>query len=212
MQNKLVVFDMDGTLIDSMSVWKNEGLKLLQNYNITNYDMIMKKFEIMSASQIAKYLTENKVVPASYDELTKLWCSKMLDRYQKDIKLKPYVIEVLEKYKSEGYTICIATGTPKDLAIEVLTRLKVKKYFKEIFDEGVIGMHKAEYNFFAKVIEKMGFKPENTIVIEDAIFAVKSAHSIGAYTIAVYDEVSKDLEEEISNFADQYIHSFKELL
>ncbi len=209
---KLVIFDMDGTILDSMKVWKEEGIKLLSQSHVPGVDIVIKKFNLMSAYEVAKYVAEKGETVASKDDLINKWRSNMLERYLSDIETKPHVKEMLQMYRNKGYRLVLASGTPQHIARAALTRLDLIDYFAAVYDEIIIDKSKKNPEFFSQIMEQEGYSPEQTIVIDDAVFAIKAAHNSGAYTIAIYDDLSKDLKEEIMAYADQYIYDYSELL
>ena len=209
---KLYIFDMDGTLVDSMPVWRDEGIKVLQNAKVKDYMHVIENFNHMSAFEVAQYVAANGQSHESGAELIAQWRAQMFVRYTTDIQLKPNVKTCLEKIKQSGNRILLASGTPKRLSTKVLSRLGLSEYFENYYDEEIIGMSKKEPDFFRELLKREHCEPKDAIVIDDAIYAIKAAKSAGCHTIAVYDETSACFVNELKQTAERFVYDFKELL
>lgn len=209
---KYAIFDMDGTLIDSMPAWEKLGEDYLNQKGIKVPENLNEIINAMSMTESANYFRREFGIKASVKKIISDINKLIEDKYRYEIPLKPYVKEYLSSLKSHGVTMCIATATPLELAEAALKRLNVLQYFSYIVccDEAGAGKTKPDVYYLA--IEKMGAKVEDTIVYEDADYAMKTAKKAGFYTIGVYDEAAGRSKEEMKLFCDRYIESFKYLL
>jgi len=210
--NKLYVFDMDGTLVDSMPIWKEEGIVTLKEAGVSNYLEVIENFNHMTAFEVAGFVAAHHESPESGAKIIAAWRAKMLTRYLTDIPLKSGAKEYLEKLYKNGDRIVLASGTPKRLSTQVLTRLGIRSYFSELYDEEVLNLPKKDPQFFAQIAKLEGYKPSDVTLLDDAIYAIKAAKEVGYHTIGVYDVISDCYKQELSEVAERYIMSFKELI
>ncbi|MFL0249017.1 HAD family hydrolase [Clostridium neuense] len=209
---RYAIFDMDGTLIDSMSAWEKLGEDYLNQNGIKVPKNLNEIINAMSMTESANYFKREFGIKASVEKIISDINKLIEDKYRYQIQLKPYVKEYLSSLKSDGVTMCIATATPLELSEAALKRLNVLQYFSCIVCCDEVGVGKTKPDVYYLAIKKMGAKVEDTIVYEDADYAMKTAKMAGFYTIGVYDEASGKTKEEMKLFCDRYIDSFEDLL
>ena len=207
---KHIIFDMDGTLIDSMWYWHESGRLAIQDF-MGEDAKTLGMLEQMSAREIMQYITRNMSVE-DQQRLSKNWNGIMLDFYRNNVELKEDVKEVLEELKQRGYHMCIATATPKVMSLEVLNKLGITDYFDFIVDEAEVGIGKTHPDIYLACANKWQIKPQDCMVAEDNVRFAKVAKDAGFYCVGVYDKMSEAYEDELKALADRYIYSFKELL
>jgi beta-phosphoglucomutase-like phosphatase (HAD superfamily) len=210
---KTILFDMDGTLVDSMTFWYDTGIEIFNELKIVGYEPYMEHFYRRPASQVLEDLNKDKLLNG-YDPkaIMDMWRDKMIENFKTKIKLKDHVIELLNKYQRMGYDMFIVTGTLKPIAEMVLTRLGIRHYFKEVYDQSTFNSHKIHVEFYTKVLEKLGLSKFDTMIFEDAIFGIESGKASGAFTIGVYDHVSRGIVYILAEMADQFVLNFRELI
>lgn len=210
---KTVIFDMDGTLLDSMPFWYDTGIEVLSHFKISNYQEIMDNFYLEPASKVVADLGKaNKLNGHDSATIMNVWREKMTENFKTKIKLKDHVEELLKKYQRLGYQLIVITGTQKPIAEMALTRLGIRDYFSQVYDQSAFNSHKSELEFYSIVIKQLGLEKHDTIIFEDAIFAIKSGKHSGAFTIGVYDHVSRHIVYELAEIADQFVMNFKEII
>ncbi|NLJ57991.1 MAG: HAD-IA family hydrolase [Tissierellia bacterium] len=209
---KYSIFDLDGTLLDSMSAWRNLGRDYLLSKDINPPENLNKILASMSMAESAEYFKQafnfnisSKVIIAEVNEL-------ITYKYRNDFVLKPFVKEYLQKLKDENVKMSIATATSLKLAKMALERNDIIDYFQFVLSCDEIGVGKNKPDIFFMAANKLGGNPESIAVYEDADFALITAKEAGFFTIGVYDESFKDKREDIESISNIYIESFKELL
>ena len=131
--------------------------------------------------------------------------SLIRDKYYNELQLKPGVKKyVLSEYE-KGSNMCILTTSDRELAIAAMERTGIGLCFKEIFTAETLGLSKRGPEIFLKTCELMGFEPSNTVVYEDALYAVKAAKAAGCHVVAVYDHMNRNDWDEIKKLADEVI-------
>lgn len=205
---RYAIFDMDGTLIDSMPAWERLGEDYLRQNGIKVPENLNEIINAMSLTESADYFRREFGIKASVKNIICDINKLIEDKYRYEIPLKPQVNEYLSSLKEEGVTMCIATATPLELAEAALKRLKVLQYFSCIVCCDEVGVGKSKPDVYYLAIKKLGAKVEDTMVYEDADYAIETAKEAGFYTIGVYDEAVGRTKEEMKLLCDKYIESF----
>lgn len=202
MNKRYAIFDMDGTLIDSMGYWKNLGREYLALHGITeNLDEIMERIKPMTMTESAE-LFRTEFHLAGTKECIASEMNQMMDaHYRKDIPLKDGVETYIKKLHELGVKMCVASATDAGLMQACLERLGIKKYFSFLLscEEVGVGKRKPDVYFEARkrLSEKEVILPEDVAVYEDADYAIHTALDAGFYTIAVFDESNKEKWEQL---------------
>lgn len=202
---KAAIFDMDGTLLDSMNVWKGLGDEYLRSLGIKAPKNLADTIRSMSFLQTAQYFKKEFGVAVSEQEMIDIWNQTAMDRYKQTAKKKAHVTKYLEQYENLGMKMCVATATDKNIAETVLKKLGLDGYFEFILTEQEVGIGKHEPDIFIEAANRLGVKVEECIVFEDAYHAIKSAKQAGFNVYAIEDEESKKHKEEILKICDKYI-------
>lgn len=209
---KSIIFDLDGTLIDSMPVWRNTGRNFLLNHDFTVPENLLSILKTQTIRQTAEYFRTDLGVPHSVDEIVNEVVAFVEDAYRNTIPLKPYVREFLDQEFAKGTKMCILTASEASYITPALERLDLNKYFEFILTCTETGHYKTEPNVYRIAMEKLGGDIENTIVFEDALYAIKGAKKGGFTVYAIADSTAQTDNETIRLMADQYIESYQDLL
>ena len=209
---KAVIFDMDGTLIDSTSLWheidinffKKRGMELPKDY--------AQKIVHLGLKGAAKFTKKEYGLKESEQEIMDEWHQMSLDMYRNDVKLKQGAIELLTFFKKKNIPMAIATANDDELYMPCIERLGIGSYFSYIADVNNIKEGKHSARIYEYLAEKMGVNKENTLVIEDMPTCIKTAYSSGFITVAMDDNASKVFEDEKRSNSDLFVHNFNELL
>ena len=203
---------MDGTITDSMVVWKNLGKNYLMEKGIKVPENLNATISAMSMTQSANYFRKEFGITDCIEQIISDVNQLIEDMYRFEIQLKPYVKEYLTKLQRDGVIMCVATATPVRLAEDALKRLGVLQYFSFVVCCDEVGIGKSEPNIYYLALEKMESDIEDTMVYEDADYAMNTAKVAGFYTIGVYDKFADKPKEEMKLLCDRYIDSFACLL
>ncbi len=209
---KYKIFDLDGTLLDSMAAWRNLGKDYLLQKGINPPDNLNEIIAAMSMIESAAYFQKAFKIDLSAEEIIKEIKMLIENKYKYEFKLKPYVKEYLQKLKDENSVMCIVTATPLKLAKAALERNEIKKYFSFVISCDEVGLGKNKPDIFLLAANRLNAEPFEIAVYEDADFALITAKEAGFYTIGVYDDYFKNERKDIELIGDIYIESFKELL
>lgn len=211
MNKKAIVFDMDGTLLDSMTHWYDTGRIAIEPYFYKESKEEQEKILKMDAKRRVWYLVD-KMDKSTKEKFMKTWDDLIYERYLTVVEIKEHVVEYLEMCRSKNIKMAIATATKKHIAIEALKRLDLLKYFEFVSDESDVGLSKWHPDIYINAAKKLGFKITETAVFEDNANFAKVAKNAGFFTVGVYDVMSKNKKEEMISFCDIYIEDYNQLI
>jgi HAD superfamily hydrolase (TIGR01509 family) len=207
-----IIFDLDGTLIDSMSAWENIGSSFLKKHGIDPREDLNKVIKTMSFAESARYFIAVYGVKMTEEQVGDEINGMIRENYQKHIRLKPFVKETLDQYLNQGIKMAILTATHKSLTELVLSRYGLLSHFEFILTSGMVGLPKSQPEIYHQAAKQLALPKQQIAIFEDALYCIQAARASGCYLVGVYDESSKNDWDEIKNSSDCTIMSFKELL
>ncbi len=210
MSIKGCIFDFDGTLFDSMSIWETAGTDYLTSLGYTAEKDLSKKLKAMSLAQSAEYLKEAYSLPMSVEEIMDGVNKTVEEFYFHRAMPKDNVVNILTYLKAKRIKMCIATATDRYQVEAALKRCDMLHYFDAIFTCTEVGHGKDEPHIFELACEYLGTDKSETAVFEDAYHAAKTAKDAGFCVVGVYDQYEKRTAE-LKVFADVYVNSFYEI-
>ena len=208
---KAAIFDMDGTLIDSMWVWGKIDMEYLTNRGISLPSDLREKIEHLGFLDVAKYFKERFQLPHTIDEITAEWSKMAYTEYEKNVKLKPGAADFLKMLKDKGIKIGLATSNSMELLEVVLKKNNIYDYFDNITTTDEVSRGKDFPDVYLLCAKRLGIEPSDCVVFEDILPAVRGAKAAGMKVVAVYDEYSAPQRDEILNLADSFIEHYDEL-
>lgn len=208
---KGVIFDVDGTLFDSMGAWHDSGYNVLKSLGIDADKRIGDIFFSMTMDEVVDYIKENFSVNESRDFLKNGIHNQVEYAYRNEIELKPGVMRILDWVKDSKIPATIATSTDRFLIEIGLARLGIEDYFDEIYTATEVGKGKNYPDIFQLAMDKMGTKPEETWLFEDGLYSMITAKAYGMPVVGVYDKVSHDDQDAIKQVADIYLEDLRDL-
>ncbi len=208
---KYHIFDLDGTLVDSIPVWSGTMLRILQEEKINYPDDIIKTIMPLGYRGTAEYFLKLGVKAPSVESLVERMYSYAYDGYLNTIPLKKGVKSYLQRLKSEGKQLFVLTASPHLVKNACLKRNGVFELFSELWSTDDFSFHKADARIYEEVCKKLQCEPKDVCFYDDSLTNLKTAKEIGIYTVGVYDVSSDESQEEIKETADDYCRSFEEL-
>ena len=204
---KGAIFDLDGTLIDSMFIWDTVGNDYLKSLGLEPKENLSKVFNTFTLLQAAEYYRNHYDIELSAREIMDGINKMISEMYQEKVELKPGVKDFLRRLQSLGVKMCVATVTDRAIADAVLKRLHVREYFSEIFTCEEVGFNKESPEIYRRAQNFLGTEKAETVVFEDAFHALKTAKDDGFPVAAVYD-VHEPKQKEMKEISDYYITDF----
>jgi len=210
MNIKGVIFDMDGTLLDSMPVWDELGHKYLQSVGCTPAEDLRERLRPLGLAETAQLFKEEYQLPYSVDQIMDQLNKLIEDYYFHSIPLKPGAAELLERLSQKGVKMALATATDRYLVEAALQRLGILHYFTCILTCGEVGCGKDQPLIYTRAMEMLQTRPEETIIFEDALHAARTAKNAGYTVVGVYDPSAARHEEALRAITDYFIYSFED--
>jgi len=206
---KAAIFDLDGTLIDSMGVWEKIDIDFLAKRGLPVPETYMNEICARSFREAAEYTIDLFHLEESAGDLIREWNDMAIYEYSHNIKLKPYAKEYLMLLKSCGIKLGIATSLPAVLYEPVLSNNGVRTLFDAICSTDEVERGKEFPDIFLYAAKKLKTKPEKCVVFEDLPQAIRSAKLAGMFVYGVYDASSKEHWDEIKRVADGVLYDFR---
>lgn len=207
---KGAIFDMDGTLIDSMPLWEDCGRVFLSARGITARDDLGETLKSLSMEQTADYLRDAYGISETTSEIIEMINGMVTDAYQRTIPLKRDIAAFLERLRQADVRMCVATATDRPLAEAALGRLGLLPFFERIFTCSEVGAGKDRPDIFEQACAALGTPRGETVVFEDALYAIETARRAGFRVVAIADDASAGDEARIAALSEQYIHNYEE--
>lgn len=212
---KGAIFDMDGTLIDSLMlwdiVWDKFGEKYLQNGKFRPSQEDDKAVRTMTLKDAMDHVHSVYGIGNSGEELLETANEIIIQFYSNEVEAKTGAAEFLEHCYTNGIKMCIASATDIRLIKIAVEHCRLGKYFPNILSCTEIGKGKDEPDIYLKAIACLGTEKEETCVFEDSHIAIQTANKIGVKTVGIYDKYNYG-QEEMQKIADEYIAEGETLL
>lgn len=209
------IFDMDGTLVDSLMLWDvlwtTFGDKYLNDKSFAPSLEDNKKVRTLTLKDAMLLIYNNYKLGESGEELLALANTIINDFYANSVKLKSGVREFLEYCKNKGVKMCIASATAPELIDVAMKHCDIEKYFLKVFSCGTIGKGKDEPDVFLQAAEFLGAEIKETWMFEDSLVAIETATKIGMPTVGIYDRYNFG-QDRIKKIATEYIAEGETLL
>lgn len=210
MKLKGAIFDVDGTLFDSMGMWATAASRYLKSQGITPPEGIDSKFITLSLAEGSKLIKNEFLPQLTWEQIAQGINDLIEDFYFNLHETKPGVPELLKALSDAGVSMCIATATDKYLVRKALDNCGILKYFGEIFTCPDLGVGKDTPHIYRTALDFLGTERENTLIFEDSYFATKTAFNDGFMIAAVEDKWAMKHKDEIKAISKYYITSYDE--
>jgi len=215
---KGAIFDMDGTLIDSLMLWNiiwgKFSIYFCGGENFSPSEADDKAVRTMTLKDAMYFIQSKYGIGKNGDELLDTANKIMIDFYSNEVKLKNGVAELLEYCKNCGVKMCIASASAMDLIQIAARHCNIEQYFTDILSCADIGKGKDKPDIYIKAMQLLGTTPDETCIFEDSHVAICTADKLGIKTVGIYDKYNYD-QEKISKTATVYIaegESFNKLI
>lgn len=205
------IFDMDGTLLDSLDAWHNIGNRYLETLGIQGDPDLDRRMAHMALNDGAQYINERFQLHKTNAEIIEGVRKIINHKYEYDIQLKVGVKEFLQKCQDQNYQMCVLTASDSALAKKAFQRLGILQYFQDVYACHELALTKQNPQSYIEVAKKMNLKPQECIIVEDALYALTTAKKAGFYIKAIYDQENEKDWLEITKIADEAYQSFHDM-
>ena len=204
---KGAIFDLDGTLIDSMFIWDTIGQDYLKSFGIEPKENLAEVFKTFTLEQAAEYYRNHYNIKLSVKEIVEGINDMVAEIYRTKVVLKPGISDFLKRLQTAGVKMCVATVTDRPIVEDVLKRLKIYEYFSEIFTCAEVACNKETPEIYRQALKHLETEKTETMVFEDVLHALKTAKGDGFKVAAVYDS-HEPMQKEMKEISDYYITDF----
>lgn len=204
------IFDVDGTLLDSMPVWETLGENYLLSRGIKPHEDLKEKFKDMSLYEAACYYKTEYGIKDDTSTIMDGINGMLADFYKYEALPKAGTTDFLLELENRGVKMCVATATDSALVKSALKRSDMLRFFCKIFTCTEVGHGKDEPDIFNAALDFLCTPKNRTWVFEDALYAVNTAKSAGFNVVGIYDRF-EEKGREVRGKSDIYIYSFKEM-
>ena len=206
MDKPFAIFDMDGTLVDSMVYWKHLATEFLESKGVQNISpTVLEQIKPMTMTESAALFIREYGLSGTAESVAAEMNAMMDEHYRNDIPLKSGVSAYLQAMKSRGVVMCVASATAEELMDACLTRLGVAPYFSFLLSCETVGVGKNRPDVYWEAAKRLGAQPAEIAVYEDALYAANTAKQAGFYTVAVRDDSNQTHWETLTALADKVI-------
>ena len=211
-EKKRAIFDMDGTLIDSMWMWKDIDIEYLNRFGIELPPDLQHKIEGMSLPETAVYFQKRFGIRDSVEKMESDWNQMAMEFYQTRVELKKGARELLDAMKARGMKLGIATSNSLPLTRAALCANGVENMFDTVRSAAEVAHGKPSPDIYLSVAQEWEMRAEDLIVFEDIPMGALAGKRAGMEVVAVEDPWAASRREELKTIADYYIHDFTELI
>ena len=204
-QIEAVIFDLDGTLVDSMGLWKEIDVTFLGERGIAYEDGLQEKIEGMSFTETAVFCKEHYRLSESVEELKEIWNRMAMEKYRFEVLPKPGALEFLEDLKGQGMKMGIATSNSRELIAAVNEAYHFDEYMSCIVTSCSVSKGKPAPDVYLEAARQLNVAPGRCLVFEDIVKGIQAGKSAGMKVCAVEDSYSASQRERKIEICDYYI-------
>ncbi|MEF9894233.1 MAG: HAD family phosphatase [Clostridia bacterium] len=207
-----VIFDMDGTILDSMGYWRKLNADFLAARGLEAPEEI--RADLMSTSnRVCARLYATKLgLDMTPEQVLAEYRARMAVYYQNDILPKPHIAQYLSWLTDQGISVCVGTASPQSLALPALARHHLLEKFAFVASAFDLQMKKELPGFYEYIADKLGVPCDRCVMFEDALYAMKGAKLAGMQVYGIADPIQQPYQAEICALCDRYIHDYAELM
>ena len=209
---KACLFDMDGTLLDSMHIWKDIDIEFLGRFGYELPPTLQREIEGMSFRETACYIKDRFSLPPSIEEIMNIWNEMTFQKYSEEIFFKEGAFEFVKMLKEKGIRTAICTSNSRELVNAVAEHLGFMPYFDTIITSCEVGAGKPAPDIYLEAAKRVGVEPEHCLVFEDIVTGLTAGKRAGMKLCAVEDVYSADQREAKKAMSDYYVENYLDLL
>ena len=209
---KAVIFDLDGTLVDSMGLWKDIDIAFLGERGIAYQDDLQGKIEGMSFTETAVFFKKYYQLDESVEELKAIWNRMAEQKYRYEVPAKQGVMEFLSLLKSRGIKMGIATSNSPELIQAVNEAHHFDSYMSCIVTSCSVNRGKPAPDVYLEAARRLHVLPEECLVFEDIVKGIEAGKNAGMQVCAVEDAYSAGQREMKKAISDYYIETYEEMI
>lgn len=208
---KAAVFDLDGTLLDSMYVWDKVDIEFLHKRGLTLPDFYQKECSVRSFYETAVYTKELFDLSETPEQLMEEWSNLARIEYSEKVPLMAGATEALDKAERLGLTLAVCSSNSTELFIPTLKRLGILDRFSLLVSASDFGTGKHSPEVFYHTAKELGVSTAECVMIDDMAKALKAAKQSGMKTVGYYyGDKCQDMEE-IKRYSDKVVYNLADI-
>lgn len=209
---KAIIFDMDGTLTDSLGIWTEADATFLERLGYDYDPSVSEAMKTLHYASACEYLKERFSLSMTVEEIAESIIEIVHEKYVNEVPLKDGVAEFMKSCADKGIKMCVATSNDRSVACDALKSLGIYDMLEFVITSDEVGCGKESPVIFEECAERMGASRSETAVFEDSVHAARSAYGAGFYTVGVYEKGYAEDFERIAEFTHKRIKSFREVI
>ena len=207
-----VLFDLDGSLVDSMWIWRDIDIEYLGKFGIPLPEKLQADIEGMIFTETAAYFKERFQIPDSVEQMKEDWNRMAWDKYTHQVPLKKGAREFVEHCQENGIKLGIATSNSRELVENVISVHGLMDYFDNIVTACEVDKGKPAPDVYLEAAKRCGAAPEKCLVFEDIVPGIMAGKSAGMKVCAVEDAYSRHQDAEKKRLSDYFITDYSDIV
>jgi len=212
MKIRAMVFDLDGTLLDSLGMWSELVSRFLREFGIDPPEGIDEEVKPMTVEEACAYIVARFSLPITAEEAVRTVSERAAKAYLEELPLKPDAKRFLQTASEKGIPCALATVTYPALLPAALKRLGIADCFQAVLTADDFPEGKTEPEMYLEAARRLGAAPAETLVFEDALYAAKTAKAAGFPVVGIRDVTAEPEWAELEQICDRTADSWAELL
>lgn len=209
---KLFLFDLDGTILDSLKIWNDIDLLFFKNHNLIMGEDYHIAIAPLTLEETATYTKNTYKLDIDEEQIMKEWSDLAIKEYAENVNLKKGVKEFLDYLKNKNVHLAIATSCNEEMFKPCLERHGIVSYFEHFYTSQNLKINKSNANFFKEILNEYKIEPDQILFFEDSLASMKCAKSLGFNVVAVMDKKWEKQKEEIIASSDDQIEDFSQFI
>lgn len=209
---KLFLFDLDGTILDSLGIWNDIDLLFFKNHNLIMGEDYHIAIAPLTLEETATYTKNTYKLDIDEEQIMKEWSDLAIKEYAENVNLKKGVKEFLDYLKNKNVHLAIATSCNEEMFKPCLERYGIVSYFEHFYTSQNLKINKSNANFFKEILNEYKIEPDQILFFEDSLASMKCAKSLGFNVVAVMDKKWEKQKEEIIASSDDQIEDFSQFI
>lgn len=209
---KLFLFDLDGTILDSLKIWNDIDLLFFKNHNLIIGEDYHIAIAPLTLEETATYTKNTYKLDIDEEQIMKEWSDLAIKEYAENVNLKKGVKEFLDYLKNKNVHLAIATSCNEEMFKPCLERYGIVSYFEHFYTSQNLKINKSNTNFFKEILNEYKIEPDQILFFEDSLASMKCAKSLGFNVVAVMDKKWEKQKEEIIASSDDQIEDFSQFI
>jgi 16S rRNA pseudouridine516 synthase len=206
-----IIFDLDGTLVDSMWIWEDIDMEYLERYKFDLPEDLQDEIEGMGFTETAVFFKEKFNIPATVEEIKKDWNNLARQKYETEVPLKEGAINILDYAKENHIKLGIASSNSRELIEVVLKSHNIHSYFDTIVTSCEAKKGKPAPDVYLMAAKNLNIENEKCLVFEDVPAGIKAGLAANMRVCAIEDEFSMKAKKEKIELADYYIKNYNDI-